>query len=742
VVRDGVVALVVAVVVLQAVGTAASHGVVGAPDGDALGDVAGSVADQEGTPTPNGTENGTTEATASTTGPTDGTSVTTTPAATATPDEQSSASSPPAGPSSPPSDQQGGGGSPAAQRVDQNFSIDDVGSSLDVGGDGTVSGTITNDGPEDVENAVLVVATNASDVAPRQSEVVLGDIEEGESVVFEYPVSVRSGVPPGDRQVSFVVQFETEDGVRGRSAPLAAQVTVEEPDDDLTVTAVESDLEPGERGTVAVTVENAGEDAEDAVLSLQSLSSAVLFGESPNTSVFVGDWAEGEERTVEVSAVAGDPLSPGDYPVRASLSYTDADNEPGRAGPVTFGVGVGEATDAFELVATDASVPVGEEGTVGVTLRNTGDDASEATVSLSSLGSDLRVGPRGNATAFVGDWPEGEERTVEFQVTAANDSERREYPLRTSVAYTDDDGDAARSEPSTFGVEPLGEQAFALSNVSANLSVGDEGVVTGTVTNEGPGDAENAVVTLVLDDENVNAQERQFAVGSLPAGESANVSFSVEVASSAEPGLRQLSFAVEYDDAGGTQRTSDRLAAQVEVNPERDEFIVVRRTGVLDTGGTETVTVELTNNRDGTVRNVNAQAFVDDPLSLDRDEAFVAELEPGESTNLTFEVSASGDAADGTYPLSLDFQYDTAAGESKLSEPYEVPIEVREPEDGGLFSGLFATLAVVLAVVLVGVGVAMTVRRRRGDDVDGDQDGDATDRDGGNAGGGDTDGER
>nr|WP_305794494.1 CARDB domain-containing protein [Halomarina rubra] len=258
-----------------------------------------------------------------------------------------------------------------------------------------------------------------------------------------------------------------------------------------------------------------------------------------------------------------------------------------------------------------------------------------------------------------------------------------------------------------------------MANASGNLSVGDEGRLTVTVRNDGPGDAENAVVRLLAPGENVEPQSTEVAVGSLAAGASTTVSFPVEVTTSADPGPRQFSFVVDYDDTDGTARTSDRLPAQVDVGPEREEFRIVRRSGPVDVGGTATVTLELTNERNGTVRNVNAKAFVDDPLSVDRDEAFVAELAPGESVNVTFEVSASGDAPPGTYPLSVDFQYDTAAGDTKLSEPYEVPVEVREPEGGGLFGSLWAVL-VVLALLLVGVGVAVTVRRQRDEGDGGD----------------------
>ena len=604
---------------------------------------------------------------------------------------------------------------------EQDFSLDGVVSSLNAGSEGTISGTITNEGPATAENAILVFASNTSDVTPRQSDVVLGDVESGESVEFTYPVRVRQGVAPGDRQVPFVVRYRNDDGDTLQSGTLDAQVTIDETADDLAVVDVDSALEPGESGTVEVTLENQGEDAADAVVTLQSLSGTVLFGQAPNTSRFVGEWDEGDRKTIEVRATAAPDAAEGEYPMRASLSYTDGDDEQAGAGPVTFGVPVAESADDFAVVSTSSTVPIGDEGTVSVTIENTGENATEATVSLSSLSPDLVVGSMGNATRFVGAWSAGEQRTVEYQVRASNDTERRSYPLQTSVAYTDVDDDRARTDARTFGVTPLREQDFSLANVSGNLSVGEEGTVTGTVTNEGPSAARNAVITLSADNANVNPLESEFVVGTLAAGESANFSFPIEVTDSAEPGARQLSFAVEYDNAEGEPRTSDTIAAQVDVPPGRDEFDITRRNASVEVGGSETIELEITNTRNSTVRNVNAKAFVDDPLSLADDEAFIPELGPGESATVTFEASAAGSATAGTYPLSMDFQYDTADGESKLSETYEVPIEVREPESSGLLSlgggdGGLPIVPILLAIALVAIIATVIVRRRNGGD--------------------------
>ncbi|PSP63678.1 hypothetical protein BRC77_06070, partial [Halobacteriales archaeon QH_8_64_26] len=363
-------------------------------------------------------------------------------------------------------------------------------------------------------------------------------------------------------------------------------------------------------------------------------------------------------------------------------------------------------------------------------------NATESTVSLRSLSADLSLGPAANATQFVGDWDEGERRTVAFEVTASNRTERRSYPFQTSVSYTDTGNQRTQDGPYTIGVQPLREQAFTLGNATSNLSVGDEGTTSTTVVNEGPQPIRNAVVRLTTSNQDITVQQEEIAIGTLEAGETANVSFPVEVSDNAQPGTQQFSFVVEYDNQAGNPRESDTLDAQIEIEPEEDPFSVGQRAlqlqdenasgnetedDPLTPGGTKTVTVPITNNRDVTLRNIEAQAFTDDPLSLANDQAFISELGPGETANITFEVSASGDARLGTYPLSLDFQYETPDGDTRLSDTYDVPVRVEEAE-GGILSSLggedggVPIWLLILIVLLVAAVLGYLLYRQRESD--------------------------
>lgn len=738
-------------------------------------------------------------------------------------DQSATSESPPAGGATSgagasPSSAASGGGNAQAISPDAEFSVDNIDSDISVGETGTVSVTITNTG-EDATDAVVNLRSLSGGLVFGQSATTsrfIGDWDEGESRTIEVSVQAAPTSDTSEYPIQATVSYQDEDGDAARSAPQTFGVAPEETTSDLAVDSVTSDVKVGGTGTVSITLENTGEDANDAVINLQSLSGDLLFGQTPDTSRFIGEWEAGTTKTIEVSMRATPTADTSEYPVRATVSYQNDDDNSAQIGPVTVGVDTGDeqsfslenvdsnlaagesgtisgsitnegpetATDAvvtvspnatpnilprqsqivlgtlepgdsesfevpvvvesraepglrqlpltvqyydsdgnpfrsktlttqvdiseendeFQVVETNSQVQIGDEGPISVTLENTGENASEATVTLQSLTPDIRFGRTGNATQFVGDWPAGTERTVSINATASNTTDLRDYPFRTSVSYEDPDGDQARGGSFTFGVTPQPEQTFDISEANSTLRVGDEGNVTATIVNEGPQDVQNAVIRLVTQGQNLNLQETEYSVGDIGAGEAVNASFPIEITDSAEAGQRQFSFVVEYDNTNNNPRRSGTLDAQVTIDSERDGFTVEPQNAAVSSGSSETVSLSVTNNRDTAVRNINAKVFADAPLSLASDEAYISRLGPGETKRITFETSASGDAREGQYPLTVDFQYDTASGDSKLSQTYDVPVEVTSSGDDGFLSLVSVVGIIGVLIALIGFG--------------------------------------
>ncbi|MFC7045756.1 COG1361 S-layer family protein [Halobacteriaceae archaeon GCM10025711] len=365
-------------------------------------------------------------------------------------------------------------------------------------------------------------------------------------------------------------------------------------------------------------------------------------------------------------------------------------------------------TAQFEIVGTESDVLVGDSGNLTLAIRNTGTQvARDASVAVTSRSDELRFGTESrSAEGFVDRWRPGEVKNIDYRVALSPDAERRSYSIGTRISYKDPDGIRQRSENLTASITPGVEQEFALENVTSSLRVGDTGVLRGTVVNTGPQPVTQPVVAFTTENPNLEVTESVYAIDDLAPGERANFSFDVEVTDAAEPGSRQFSFAVRYRNANDDQRESDPLLTRVAVEPERDSFVVEVVNGSAAAGATDRLQLRVTNNRSEVVRDVSAKLFVNDPVTSDDDEAFVSRLEPGESTTMSFSVSVAGDAALKDYPASLDFQYDTPDGDTRLSRTYKVPVTVTESEGGGLpFLGLLA------GGVLVGAVVFVTYRR-------------------------------
>jgi len=516
----------------------------------------------------------------------------------------------------------------------------------------------------------------------------------------------------------------------------AAALVQGEPDVSLTVT--DNSVSAGETTTLEVNVVNRAEleqgssvgnvEAERRVttargLTLSPESNGPVTVETDVAAV--GSVSDGAAVPAEIDLTVAEDADPGTYRVPVEIEYrqttqiseqdTRTTNEETVTERRTVRVVVDE--DArFEVVGVESRSP-GESGTFALEVENNGTaTANDAVVELSSLTGDVQFGAGGSgggqsqqaqggqsqgqqgARTFVGQWEPGERRTLLFQGTVDEDTPVTELPASLSVDYVDDAGVEFASE-STVGITPEGDQAFTFESSDSNLRVGQEGTVRGTFVNEGPGEAENVVVTLEPPGRNVEVLEPELALGDLAAGESVDVAFDVEVSSSGRAGDRQFTLSTEYESAGGDDRTADPVRFREPVDPSRDVFAVSAADATVTAGETERVVLSVTNNQEQTVTDVSAKLFTSQPLSVDDDEAFVAELEPGETAEIPFRVSASGSAMAKDYPVSIDFQYVDESGETRLTDSYRLPVRVEEASGGllGLF-GLAGTASLALLI--------------------------------------------
>lgn len=471
--------------------------------------------------------------------------------------------------------------------------------------------------------------------------------------------------------------------------------------------------------------------------------------------IALGSLQDGAAAPAQFQVTVAEGTAPGTYevPVEVEYRYTEQVSEQGSRTYQDETVSEERAIQVvvdedarFEVVDVEARSP-GESGTFALDVENTGEaTANDAVVGLSSLTGDMQFGAGGDGSAqagqgqsaqlgqqgqdqqqggqgaqqarssqssgqsasvFVEEWVPGEQRTLVFSGSVAEDAPVTDLPASLSFEYTDDRGVEFASE-STIGITPEGDQTISFEPGNSTLRVGQEGTVRGTVVNEGPNEVRNAVVTLEPPGRNAEVLEPEVAVGDLEPGEEVDVTFDVEVSSSGRSGERQFSLTTDYENVDGDDRTTDPIRFRQTVEPRMDVFSVDASSTSVTAGGDGRIVLEVTNNQDETVTDVSAKLFASSPLSADDDEAFIAELEPGETAEVPFRVSAGGGAMAKDYPVSVDFQYVDESGETRLTDSYRIPVTVEE-DDGGLF-GLFGMAGTASLALLV--PAALRLRRR------------------------------
>jgi uncharacterized repeat protein (TIGR01451 family) len=518
-------------------------------------------------------------------------------------------------------------------------------------------------------------------------------------------------------------------------APATAQVdtvqVIGEP--DLKVFSPTYRFTPGQEATFDLYVTNEGDvrkggpaEYVERVTTARAATLRLRTGDAPvevtSGRVPVGDVETGTAGPFGVSLIVAEDAPPGRYrlPVDVEYIYTrivTVDEQDADPAPRYLDVEVDERqylefvvedTARFDVSDTSTDVLVGDRGTFDLTLRNVGTEpASDVQVMLSSTSEELQFGS-GTTTAsgFVTRIEPSETASLRYTVRVASDVVDRDYPVDVDVTYTDVDGIRREGLPLSASVRPGTEQAFSLGGVATTLSVGQEGTVSGTVYNDGPATVRTPVVRLGVGSEFLDVPEPEFALPELAPGESADFTFDVDVSDAATAGFREFTFDVRYQTARGDVRTSDPLPARVEIASKRPVFLVDPLSPPVRAGDDDTLAFRVTNNDDERLTDITAKAFFDDPLDSDDDEAFVAALDPGESTNVTFRVSVAGSAATKAYPVSVDFEYDTPDGDTEVSEAYRVPVEVATRERSGFsLPSSFLGVGLVAAVVVAGVWV-------------------------------------
>lgn len=499
--------------------------------------------------------------------------------------------------------------------------------------------------------------------------------------------------------------------VVGLSTVPAPAVAAEDPHFEVVVP--EPALAPGSPADLTVVVTNdpvdaddTAETAEDVVVELRGDDTPITVESGPRR---LGSMADSDAREVTFRITVPRHIAAGTYDLTLQVTYEHDGETRTQSVPTTVRV---DERARFEIVDVTTAVPIGGSGTYAMTVANVGSRTANATtIRLESRSDDVRFGGSGVDTRFVGTMAPGEETSVVYPVSVSADAEPATYAATATISYEDPDGIARTAPPRAVGVTPTPDQRFSLAAVNATLRAGEEGTVRGELVNDGDEPVRDVVLAFRTPNPTMTVIEPEYAVGDLGPGERGSFAFEVDVSDSATAGPRLFTLVPSFrTDAGARQEGAD-LSLRATVGPERDDFLVTPVETTFAAGEAGELVVEVTNNREDAVTDISAKLFTTSPISTGDDEAFIPELRPGDTRTVVFRVAIGGEALEKTYPVEMDFRFRTSAGDTRLSDTYDVPVTVTRPSGNELDPLVLGGIAAV--IVVVGLG-AYLYRRRTG----------------------------
>lgn len=207
---------------------------------------------------------------------------------------------------------------PAAQ---QRFNFEAIESTLRVGEDGELRGTVTNAGPATARSVVVRFAEQSPNVIPIEDSVAVGALEADESAAFELPIEVTSEAEAVSRNFDMAVAYRTVDDERRVFEDIDAAVDISESRDEFALEVEDRELVAGSSTLVDVRVTN---NLDEPVTDVE----AKLFTDGPLSSDDDEGYADGldpgETTTFTFQLSVGGDATPRTYPIQMDFRYDDA----------------------------------------------------------------------------------------------------------------------------------------------------------------------------------------------------------------------------------------------------------------------------------------------------------------------------------------------------------------------------------------------------------------------------------
>jgi len=204
------------------------------------------------------------------------------------------------------------------------FRVENVSSSLRVGEEGELTGTVVNVGEQDATDAEVQFPTDAESLFPLETAVAVGDVPAGESAEFSIPIEVGTEAEAVPKRFDLPVSFSDENGIRQTDDDPSLLADIAPERDTFGVDPVNRTITAGSATSFEVTFTN---NREETLTDIEPK----LFTDSPFSSSsdegFIESLDPGESETVRFDLSAEGSATPKTYPVTLDVRYQDAGGE-------------------------------------------------------------------------------------------------------------------------------------------------------------------------------------------------------------------------------------------------------------------------------------------------------------------------------------------------------------------------------------------------------------------------------
>ncbi|MDD4127197.1 MAG: CARDB domain-containing protein, partial [Methanomicrobium sp.] len=293
---------------------------------------------------------------------------------------------------------------------------------------------------------LVTVALDAGDapLTVKTDPQMIGDVDSGASSNVAFDIKVDKSASPGTYYLITTLKykylyFAEQTGTdsikyiyKDVELPLTLQVKIKS-DLQIEVSNIVADsMNVGTEGYITMDVKNIGyETGKNSIIKLAKAQGSAIV--PTDSSVYVGDFAPGETKTVTFKASVSSDGEAKNYPVLVSVEYKNTDGDQVSSDAETIGVDVGGKID-FEIVSDAAQLRPGQKGEIAIVYKNTG-----ATTAYDAQARISAVDPftSNDDTAYLGDIAPGETATGIYEVSVDSEATLKTYGVDTEIRYRD-----------------------------------------------------------------------------------------------------------------------------------------------------------------------------------------------------------------------------------------------------------------------------------------------------------------